>query len=600
MTLAAPTQSHEASAALIEAGLAYHRAGRIEDARTQYQCALDAQPEHPGALHYLGVLALGRNELTAAAALMDRALAQAPDHAEYLANRGVVAARLGDHADAAAWQRKALAFAPGFASAHNNLGNALMELGDLAGAGQHYRQARALAPQSAHFAFNLGRALEKADQKEAALAEYRASAALGPDDLNTRIHLGRLLRKLSQHAEAATCFEYVIAREPDNVLALFELGCAYDAMHRYEEAIAIYARAAQLKPDSAGIVNNHAFALTSLARYDEAEIYYRRALEVNPELPESAFQLGMLLLRREDYDEGWPLFEKRKVTTLGKPNYRKLPCLEWQGEPLAGKRFVIVREQGVGDQIQFLRYAARLAEMGAQVDAWVAPELASLATTVPGVARVLDAMPGDETLASDYDYWCDVMSLPLKFPGRPIYAATPYMHGDIVQRTAWRTRVNVLAGAARRRIGLVWAGNPLHHFDKFRSISLATLEPLAAQPGNAWFAIQKGPAAAQLADVTRSWPIDALGDDLNDFSSTAALIQALDLVITVDTSVAHLAGALGKPVWVLLAEQPDWRWGKGRTDSAWYPSARVFRQTKLGDWSNVVAELQAALAAPTV
>ncbi|WP_321934283.1 tetratricopeptide repeat protein [Paraburkholderia sp. J8-2] len=595
MTTDAPTLSSDEAAVLIEAGLACHRAGRIDDAHAHYQSALAAHPEHSGALHYLGVIALGRDQLKEAAALIDRALATAPDNAEYLANRGVVATRLGDHAGAAAWQRKALALAPEFANAHNNLGNALMELGDIAGASQHYRRARALAPQSAHFAFNLGRALETEGAKDAALAEFRAAAALDPRDLKALIHMGRLLRAKEKHAEAATCFEAVIAREPDNVLALFELGYAYDAMHRYEEAIPLYRRAAQLKPDGAGIINNLAFALTALARYDEAEIDYRRALELNPDLPESVFQLGMLMLRREDYTGGWPLFENRKLTSTAKANYRKLPCPEWQGEPLAGKRLLICREQGVGDQIQFVRYAGLLAQMGAQVHAWVAPELASLAATVPGVARVLDAAPSDEVIASEYDFWCDVMSLPLKFRGRPIYADTPYMHADIVQAAAWHARVNALAGAARRRIGLVWAGNPRHHFDAFRSVPLKSLLPLSALPGNAWFAIQKGPGAAQLAPVAGRWPMDALGDELHDFSATAALIEALDLVITVDTSVAHLAGALGKPVWVLLAAQPDWRWGKDRADSVWYPSARVFRQSTLGDWSGVVAELETAL-----
>jgi hypothetical protein len=253
----------------------------------------------------------------------------------------------------------------------------------------------------------------------------------------------------------------------------------------------------------------------------------------------------------------------------------------------------------VGDQIQFVRYAGLLAQMGAEVDAWVAPELASLAATVPGVARVLDAEPADEVVASVYDYWCDVMSLPLKFPGQPVYCPSPYMHADKVRATAWRARVNALAGAARRRIGLVWAGNPRHYFDSVRSVPLAALEPLCALVGNAWFSIQKGPGAAQLAAVAQRWPIDALGHELDDFAATASLIESLDLVITVDTSVAHLAGALGKPVWVLLAAQPDWRWGMGRADSAWYPSARLFRQSRLGDWSDVVAELATALTSPS-
>ncbi|WP_158948250.1 tetratricopeptide repeat protein [Paraburkholderia acidisoli] len=579
---------------LVETGLAHHRAGRIDTASTHYRAALDAQPEHAGALHYLGVIALGRNELDEAATLMDRALAQAPGNAEYLANRGVAAARLGDHAAAAAWQRQALAHAPEFANAHNNLGNALLELNDLEGAAHHYRAARMLEPQSAHFAFNLGRALDKAGRKDEALAQYRAATALDGNDIGTWLQMGRLLRAMARPAEAAPCFEHVLAREPDNVLALFELGYVYDAQHRYEEAIPLYRRAAELKPDGAGVVNNLAFALTALARYDEAEIYYRRALELNPALPESGFQLGMLKLRREDYAGGWPLFENRKTTTVGKPSYPPRPGREWRGEPLKGKRVLICREQGVGDQIQFVRYARELAALGARVDAWVAPELAALAATVPGVTRVLDARPDDKALARRYDYWCDVMSLPSRFAGPPP-ADTPYMYADVRRARAWRERVTELAPNARRRIGLVWAGNPRHHFDAFRSVPLTALKPLAALDGNGWFAIQKGPGAAQLPDVAPAWPLHAIGDELHDFAATAALIDSLDLVITVDTSVAHLAGALGKPVWVLLAAQPDWRWGKDRRDSAWYPSARVFRQTTLGDWSGVVAELRDAL-----
>ncbi|WP_321789403.1 tetratricopeptide repeat protein [Paraburkholderia sp. J94] len=586
------------AAGLVDSALTEHRAGRLDAAQALYERALACDPRCARALHYLGVLAMGRGELARAAGFMDRALALDPLDAECLSNRGVVAARLNDHVSAAAFQRQALALSSDFANAHNNLGNALIELGDLAGAERHYGRAREIEPQSAHFAFNLGRALEKAGRTDTAIAHYRASRALAPHDTATLMALGKLLRSSGQHAEAAACFEPVVAREPDNAHALFELGYAYDAMHRYDEAIPLYRRAAALKPEAAGVVNNLAFAYTALARYDEAETYYRRALELNPALPESRFQLGMLLLRRQDYDEGWPLFEDRKTTTLGKPNYRTLPPPEWQGgqgEPLAGKRFLIAREQGVGDQMQFVRYAQWLAEQGAQVDAWVAPELASLAATVPGVARVLDAAPSDAAMARDYDYWCDVMSLPLKFPGQPIYAPPSYMRADPALVEMWRMRVAARSAGARRRIGLVWAGNPRHHFDAFRSLPLTALLPLAALKGNAWFAIQKGEGVKQLPDVAGRWPLHAVGDDLPDFAATAALIEALDLVITVDTSVAHLAGALGKPVWVLLAAQPDWRWGMGRRDSVWYPSARLFRQTTLGDWRGVVAELEAAL-----
>jgi tetratricopeptide (TPR) repeat protein len=381
-----------------------------------------------------------------------------------------------------------------------------------------------------------------------------------------------------------------------NVAAIFELAAAHDDLNRFEDAVRLYTRAASIDPNAASIANNMAFAQASLARYDEAEANFRRALALDPHLHEAAFQLGTLLLRRGDYARGWPLFESRKLTSQYRGNYRKLPCAEWHGEALAGKRLLIVREQGAGDGIQFIRYARLLAGRGAQVDAWVAPELLTLMRTVPGIARVIDAAPDDDDIAHRYDFWCDTLSLPSRFPNTPIPAGTPYMRVDPALASAWRDRVRMLAPHARRRVGLVWAGNPRHRFDAYRSLALDALSPLASLKDIGWFAIQKGPAAAQTENVALFWPMHAVGDELHDFAHTAALIENLDLVITVDTSVAHLAGALGKPVWILLAAHADWRWGADGGGSAWYPSARLFRQTTPGDWRGVVAQLVATLA----
>ncbi|BAO92253.1 tetratricopeptide repeat protein [Caballeronia cordobensis] len=520
-----------------------------------------------------------------------------PSTVRMLLDRASVATRIGDHALAATLYRAALAVEPNVATTHVELADSLMHLNDFAGAMPHCRSARELDPASARCAFNLGRALEGTGDAHAALEQYRAADALAPHHSGTLVRMAKLLREAGRPEEAAAYLAPVVEREPENVPALFELAFAHERQNRFEEAASLYARAASLDPDSAGIVNNLAFSLLGLARYREAEALFRRALKLDPGLHEAAFQLGMLLLQRGDYAHGWPLYERRKLTAANASNYRRLPCAEWQGEPLAGKRILLAREQGAGDGIQFIRYASLLAARGAHVHAWVAPELLALMRTVPGVMHAIDAAPDDDVIASQYDFWCDTVSLPSRLPGETVPAAARYMRADPARASAWRERVHALAPCARRRVGLVWAGNPRHRFDAYRSLSLHALLPLATVADTAWFAIQKGPAAAQSAEIASGWPMHAVGDALHDFSDTAALVESLDLVITVDTSVAHLAGALGKPVWILLAAHTDWRWGIDASVSAWYPSARLFRQKHPGDWRDVSAELLSQLDA---
>ncbi|MFL9998000.1 tetratricopeptide repeat protein [Paraburkholderia sediminicola] len=573
---------------LLNEGLMHHRAGRLGEAEAAYLQLLDTDPLNAHALHYLGVLSLQRGELASAADLIDQAIRLMPKEAVFLGNRGLTAARLSDPVTAAAFYRKALALAPNFANAHNNLGNALLVLRQFDEAESHYRKALELEPRFTDALLNLGRLLETVSRREEAITCYRHAARLVPDDVRPVIKAGTLLNHARRYAEAAVCFEQAVVREPKHLYALFQLAYAYESQHRFDDALTLYRRALALSPDSAVLHNNIGCALVGLARYDEADESFRQAIRLDPALSESHDQLGMSFLRRGDFLQGWDLFEHRKTTAAGLRNYRRPAFAEWQGEPLAGKRLLLVREQGVGDQIQFIRFAPVLEQLGATIDAWVAPELAELCRCMPGINQVLTEAPVQE-----YDYWCHVMSVPSRLRISPIPCA-PYMFADRTRADIWRASTNRLAGDARK-VGLVWAGNPDHYYDAFRSLRLSALEPLAEVPGNAWFAIQKGPAQAELAGVAQHWPIHVSADELQDFADTAALIENLDLVITVDTSVAHLAGALGKPVWVLLAAQPDFRWMMSRSDSLWYRSARLFRQTTLGEWTDVVAEVGAAL-----
>ena len=573
----------------LELGLSHHRAGRLSEAETIYRQILDDNPAHPHALHYLGLICLQKGHPERATVLIDQAIRLCPGQAVFVSNRGVVTAALGQRDEAAVFYREALALAPDYADAHNNLGNVLDEQQQFEAALRHYRRALELNPEFGDALFNQARLLERMGLVSEAIACYRRAFERTPADAGVAMRLGNLLKQTCQHAEAAACFERAVVLAPDDINARFNLAYTYDAQNRFVEARAMYESALALRSD-AHVHTNLAFTLMSLSLYDEAEEHYREAIRLKPTLSEAHHQLGMLRLRQGDFHEGWRLYEHRTMTTTGPHHYLPLAFPEWRGEPLQGKRILLAREQGVGDQIQFIRYAAVLQQMGAIVDAWVHEELVDLCRGATGVTCVLGEPP-----TQGYDYWCRLMSVPSRLPAEaPIPAGAPYLFPDPLKRDEWRTRLRGRSGS-RRKIGLVWSGNPQHRLDAFRSLSLSTLAPLAELPGLAWYAIQKGATQAQLSGLAHRWPVQALGDALLDYSDTAALMDSLDLVITVDTSVAHLAGALGKPVWVLLAANSDWRWMRERSDSPWYPSARLFRQTILGEWGDVVDALKSAL-----
>jgi tetratricopeptide (TPR) repeat protein len=345
-------------------------------------------------------------------------------------------------------------------------------------------------------------------------------------------------------------------------------------------------------PDSPTLHNNVAFTLTCMSRYDEADAHLRRAIELMPDLSNAYKLLGMSLLRRGHFREGWSCYEHRKTTPSGRREYPTFSMPEWRGEPLSGKRIVLTREQGAGDQLHFIRYADALHDLGASVDVWTTSELAPLFARMRGVNEVLT----ESLQEGGYDYYCPMMSVPAWLADDAIPNEVPYLSADAAQVALWRARLDAAAGTDRK-VGLVWAGNPQHYLDVYRSARLAALEPLASVEGIAWFALQKGAAEAQLDGCAHRWPICALGQSLDSFDATAAVIESLDLVITVDTSVAHLAGALGKPVWVMLPKQADWRWMISGDTSPWYPTARLFRQQVLGDWKPVIEAVRDALAA---
>ncbi|MFD1558478.1 tetratricopeptide repeat protein [Paraburkholderia silviterrae] len=616
-------------AARLAAALEAHGAGRLDEAQAIYSELVERDPAHADALHYWGVVCHQRGDHRGALALMDRALEHARADAVCWSNRGLAALALGQHAEAAHNLREALRLAPGFADAHSNLALALREAGDYAGAERHCRAALALAPASVNALVNLGSVLAKLQRYEQALASYREALALAPADAAIHFNLANAQRALGDDAAAIAHYRQAVELAPGYAAAWVNLGTALGQTGDYRAAETCYRKAVELEPNAANLVCLGA-SLGAQGRNEEEEPYYRRALELDPEHADARQNLVWLKLKRGEYREGWAEYARRWRACDYAP-FDIEGMAEWQGEPLEGKRVLLVHEQGFGDQIQFVRYASTLAARGASVDVCVPQTLQLLAQSVPGVHRAWTGTP-----AGDYDYWLYVMSAPSACGTEldTVPATVPYLFAREVDIQAWKPRVQaamaadlarqagkepdnaplaaleaaatsvskagektaVRKPAGYRNIGLVWGGNPGFYNDRNRSVALAAFRPLFALEKISWFSLQKGEAArAQLAALAGDAAIHDFTDDLRDFGDTAALIMNLDLVIAVDTSVAHLAGALGKPVWILVPANGEWRWLEKRADSPWYPTARLFRQREVGDWQTALGELCEAL-----
>jgi pentatricopeptide repeat protein len=573
----------------LSAALDQHHAGRLAEAETAYRGIIADEPAHSDALHFLGVLLHQRGEHDEAASLLDRALALAPADPACWSNRGLAAAALGDIAFGVTCQERALQLDPSFANARNNLGVALQRLGRFDEAERHYRQLLADHPDFLDARINLGASLLKMKRHDEALALYREMIARDVSCEPAHFGAGNALREMGRLDEAIESLLKAIELAPDHFEAHVNLGTTLGLAGRFAEAEACYRCALELRDDPQ-IHTCVGAALGSQGQFHREEAHYRRALALAPDHADALHNLALLHLRRGEFVQGWTLHEVRWRASKYRPMiFPGVP--EWRGEPLEGRRLLLVGEQGHGDQIQFVRYASVLARMGAEVDALVPDNIAELVRSVPGVARVVEG-----EVRADYDFWTPMMSVPHRLAAlmpEP-FAEVPYMSVSAAKAGDWPRRVSKLAGG-KRRIGVVWAGSPTFSNDRYRSMPAAALRPLGEIPGIAWFSLQKGAARAQLGGIESALKPHDLTGLIHDFADTAALIQQLDLVITVDTSVAHLAGALGKPVWVLLPANWDWRWMLDRDDSPWYPTARVFRQTELGDWSAVIGEVEVAL-----
>jgi tetratricopeptide (TPR) repeat protein len=539
----------------LQLAIAHHEAGRWPQAEEIYRRVLEAEPNHPKALERLGLMA-GQN---------------------------------GQFDLAIEFSQRALQIQPDSAVAYRTLGLCLWSKGRVEEAVQSFRRAIQITPDDAVLYMNLGNALRDLGRPDEVIAAFTRAAQLKPDGAEFHYNLGNAFYERELFAQAIPCYARSIEINPQWASGWNNLGASLREVGQLDEAMAAYDRALQIRPDMADIHCNIAVALGDRRQVDQAIKSLERAVQCDPNHAKSHFNLSHFLLLTGQFVRGWDEYEWRwKMQSHCHP--RHFPQPEWDGSDLHGRQILLYCEQAFGDVLMFVRYAALVSQRGGRVILETRPELARLLQNSPGVGQVV---PAGQSLP-EFDVQIPLLSLPRIFRTEmnSIPAAVPYAipHQADVRRWA------KLLGEDRNRlrVGLVWSGQSTQKHNRNRSIPIAQLAPLAAVQNVDLYSLQFGDAGKQLPP-----PGLRLVDHtskLTDFAETAALMANLDLIITIDTSVAHLAGAMGCQTWVLLPLVADFRWLMDRSDSPWYPTMRLFRQPSIGDWQsvmqNVVEQLQ--------
>jgi tetratricopeptide (TPR) repeat protein len=599
-----------------------HQAGQLDQAKQLYLDILAIDVRHAKSLYGLGLIAHQIGNPEAAARMIERAIASSPREAAYYASLGAALLDIGKPEDALAAYRKVLELNPDHEEAHFHAAKILLDLHRHDEARPHFDRAIALAPNNADTHNNLGLLLARQNKPEEAAARYQRALELNPNFIEALNNLGNLLCVAGKLDEARQCFERAITLDPARAEAQNNLGVVLRDLGRFDEAAARHQRALELRPDypdaltNLGIVLrdlgrldeslvNHERALAlrpdyaeafnnlgntqrSMGRLDEARKSYERSLELNRGSVEARWNLSLTALHLGDFETGWREYEIRYRRKRNVPRGFAQPL--WRGEALNGLRILLHAEQGLGDSLQFLRYVPVVIAAGGRVILDVQPTLVRLAAQTEGIETLVatgDPLP-------EFDLHCPLMSLPRAFSTRldSIPAQVPYLRAP---EDARQNAAQLVWPAGALRVGLVWSGNPKYPEDRWRSIALGAFAPILEIGGTRFYSLQLGPAASQLAENGAS--VVDLQSAIHDMADTAALIERLDLVITVDTAAAHLGGALGQPTWLLLPFAPDWRWLAHREDSPWYPTMRLFRQPRFGEWSPVLERVRTELTA---
>ncbi len=563
---------------------------RYEEAISCYEKALKNQPQSVVTRFNLAVALHQLNRLEDAKDQYIEILDLDPFHKEALYNLSSLCLNLAKYEDALNYLNRCLKIDPKDPKTLNLIALTFHKAGNYRAAEGCFRRAIQIKPGDYTFHFNFANLLSNQERIEEAIAEYQKTIQLNKDFLEGYIQLGNHLKKKKLYEEAIGVFNQAISINNNSAETYNNIGNIYKELGRYEEAIAFTKRAIEINPQQAGYYFNLGLSNKELFRYTEAIEAYTEAIKLRWDYPEAHWNLALLLLLKEDFKRGWSEYEWRKKLPLYAPYIRTFKEPQWEGEQdLKGKTILIYDEQGFGDAIQFIRYAKMLKDEGAKVVVECLSPLSRLFQYAMGVDQVITrGFP-----LPPFDFQCSMLSLPMYFKTdlSSIPAETPYIKlpQDIVAQ--WQERL--LDFKDKFKIGISWAGiNPPH-----KSCPINTLSPLFEITNLCIFNLQKGPAQEELNGLSKDINLIDFMNDSKDFADTAAIMKNLDLIITVDTSIAHLAGALGLPVWVMLHYDADWRWLLKRPDSPWYPTMRLFRQPEYGNWKALLQDMALKLKA---
>lgn len=576
----------------LAAALGDHRAGRLELAERAYRAILVQEPQNADALHLLGVVAHQRGDHREALRLIGAAVAAAPSHTAAQFNLAGVLDATGDDAGAVAAYERVLVLAPDNVDALVNLGNGLRKLDRLDEALQAYDRALIRAPGSALALMNKGTALAEAGRFDEGAVLLERAIEAGADPATAYRNLADVLRRARRYAEAERACRRAL-EDGERADAHLVLGQILEQSGRMAGALIEYRNALRLDPGSADACVNLAAHYYITGDVSRAIAYARCALARDPDSVHAHFTLGISLLAAGRMREGWPEFEwrVRERTSAGDFPYERYE--RWTGGRFDGRRLLVSKEQGLGDLLFLARYFPLVARQGGETIVETPSELRGLFERIGGIT-VYDASGGIFPLRED-DLVCPAFSLPLalRTDAASIPADVPFLRADEAKAARWTERLNLRA--TDLNVGIVWSGGDRHRLDYLRSCSLREFAPLLEIEGVRWFGLQKGARENDELEWPPALRIERLGGAIEDFDDTAAIVARLDLVIGVDTSVAHLAGTLGKPVWMALGLGSDWRWMRDRTDTPWYPTMRLFRQHEPGRWEGAFQDVSLAL-----
>jgi tetratricopeptide (TPR) repeat protein len=576
--------------------------GQVAEAQKLLRKAVKLAPGHASAHHLLGTVLKEGGQHEEALRSFKRALTYKPDLFEAYTQAAQMLIERGELDEALAIHERAVAANPARPEPWINRGLALHTIGQIDGAVASYDHALQMKPGSFEALFNRGNALAASDRHTDAIASFDAASAIKPDFAVPFVNRGNSLLKLARREDALASYEKAALLQADLPAAHFGRALTLEELGRFQDSAAVFDQMLALPSVrgntafTARLRARRAAILVELGRTEEARADADAALALAPEDDEVLYHVSNFDLLVGNWHDGWARFEHRLALGVGIPaGFNPPPFPRWTGESLDDDVLILRGEQGIGDRIQFANFAAHLAKLGNRVAIWTNPSSAPLLRTVPGIERVITDIA--EIDAPEGARWLEMMSLPHVLGTTPetVPNCVPYVSADPARLSHWRERL----GSTDFKVGITWQGSTEFRLDRTRSLPLAVFAPLAEIEGVRLISLQKGLAEEQIREVAFRDRIETLGEHFDEdggaFADTAAVMMSLDLVVCPNTAISHLAGALGRSVFLALPRAGDWRWLLGRDDTPWYPTMRLFRQTMSGDWSDVIARMAQAI-----